>query len=55
MKMKLLGILDGSSGQLHAVATFFTQQMASISKVQEAGAAWVIFCCPSMTYHLLKC
>ena len=31
MKVKLVGIPDGKSSQLRALATFFAQQMGSVS------------------------
>jgi hypothetical protein len=37
IKVKLLGVLDGRSSQLHALATLFAHQMASVSYGLEAG------------------
>jgi hypothetical protein len=48
-------VLDGISGQLHALATFFAQQMLPYPMDRVLELMWVIFLCPSIKYHLLKC
>jgi hypothetical protein len=55
MKVKLLGVLDGRNSQLHALATLFAPQIASVSNGLEAGVDVGHRICPSINYCMQKC